>query len=250
MLKELHAAMSEGVTINMTVVKKGEELVIMVLPKTKTDDAYENLPPFTASGNPEEVEKQLIEGIMSPIKNFSTTVAGIDEFNTAKKEADKDTAPAKDAKKKEDKAAKKDDKKKADSKAKTPAKEEKKPTAKTDKAEKPAVAAKTEKPVEEAKDPAIVKIEEMLAEGKTAVAMKRGITAKSVRAKILSLMAETPSVKETPLESQVQEFVHSVGVLTGEVDMFAEAASKVEEKPAVAEPAPADAETETSKTEE
>jgi PRTRC genetic system protein E len=238
MLKELHGAMSEGVTINMTIVKKGEELVIMVLPKTKADDAYENLPPFTASGIPEEAEKMLIEGIMNPIKDFSTTVSGIEEFNEGKKEADKETAPAKEAKKKEDKAAKKDDKKAAD---KSKGKSKTEASAKTAE-EKPAA-----EPVIE-KNPAIVKIEEMLAEGKTAVAMKRGITAKSVRAKILNLVAETPDVIGTPLEEQVKEFVASVGVLTGEVDMFATAAPKAEEKPVVAEPAPAD--TETPKTEE
>lgn len=217
--------MSEGITINMTIVKKGDEVIIAVLPKTKADGAYENLPPFTASGTPEEAEKQLIEAIMKPIQDFSTSVTGVEEFNKAKKEADTKTAAAKEAKKKDEKKeTPKKEEKKSGNKSKTKA-GDKKSTADASTEEKPA----EDKVQEPAKDPNVTKIEELLAEGKVAVNMKRGITAKSIRAKIANVLTEAPEIKETPLNDLVNEFVASVGVLTGEVDMFAETAPKAEE---------------------
>lgn len=225
MLKQLHEVMSDDVTINITVKKNGDKLTVMVLPKTDVDDAYKKLPPFTATGSPEEVEKDLMDTISAPVADLGTTVAGLKQFNKDKAAADEKNAAAKaqkDKEKKEKETAEKKDKKTASksapkksagkSKDKDDAEEEEEEEQEEQTDAEDTPAAEETAP----KDPNIVQLEKLVAEGKIAISASRAISAKSIRAKINSLVETIGSV-EGELKDEIDTFSESVAKLTGEI---------------------------------
>jgi PRTRC genetic system protein E len=118
MLSKLHEAMSDQMTLNLTIKKKGEEIIVMVVPKAEVNDsATDNIPPVVSSGNPAEVEEQLIAAIVSPLTAISKTVSGIKEFEDKQKKIDEENKikkAEKDKAKKEKEKQKKEEAKMTD----------------------------------------------------------------------------------------------------------------------------------------
>jgi PRTRC genetic system protein E len=170
MLKQLVDAMSENITLNLTIMKKGDEVTVMMITKTNIEDpAYENLPPITSSGNPEEVESDLIKAVIEPIKAVATSVAGVKEFIAAKEKADAENKPAK-------------DKTTSEKKVKDKSAGDKKP-------------ATEKKELAKAEPASFAEIRKLLTDGEKAVSEKRDISAKAVRARIQNLW-DTELAKE------------------------------------------------------
>jgi vacuolar-type H+-ATPase subunit I/STV1 len=115
MLKQLHEVMTDEMTVNITVKKKGDQVLIMVGAKANVNDkAFDNIPPFTASGLPLQVETELIETVKQPFQQLGNTISGVAEFEAKQKQIDAENAAVKaekEQKKKENEKADKEIKK-------------------------------------------------------------------------------------------------------------------------------------------
>ena len=111
MLKELFEVMSDSLTVNLKIVKKGEEVTVMVAPKANVqDESVKGIPPFVCSGTPEVVEKELIEAFKEPFARLSSTVSGIAEFEAKEAEIKKKNVAVKAEKEQKKSAIESEDK--------------------------------------------------------------------------------------------------------------------------------------------
>lgn len=172
MLKQLHEAMSENITLNLTIQKKGDELIVMVVPKAEVNDkATDNIPPIVASGNPDEVEQGIINAIVTPLKGITETVKGITEFEEKEKQI---------AEENKVKKAEKDIKKKEKEK---------------------------QKKAESDKTPEELEIIKLLKEGNQAIEEKKDISAKSIKAKLSILIGEADNKEYKTFCSKLESLI-------------------------------------------
>ena len=73
MFKELASMLGENDTLNIIITRKGEKLIMSILPKVYKvkDDIQKKISPFTISGTPEELEEGFINAISSPIQKVT-----------------------------------------------------------------------------------------------------------------------------------------------------------------------------------
>jgi hypothetical protein len=238
MIKELFDSINENVTLNITIKKRDGLCIVMLVPKTAVDDpAYKKMPPIIAKGSPEDAEKDLLEAIANPLKEYATGVQGAAAFIEKTKKAEEE----KDKKEKADKAAAAKAEKKSSGKGKKPEKADKaadeEPEEKTcrecgcTEEDCKQCIEKTGKPctwVEDdlcsacaiKEDPNVQQIEKFLIDGNQAIKDKRAISAKSTRAKIKNIMEQNPSLYNEEIGQKVKDFVDAVNNLTGENELF------------------------------
>ena len=104
--KKINDLLGEGCTLSINVAKKGDTLIVGVLPGNPLvkDAAAKNLSPLNVSGTPEELDEGFLAAIEAPISR--TTGLLVDMASFEKGEADAKAKSAMIAKQKEEKQKK------------------------------------------------------------------------------------------------------------------------------------------------
>lgn len=106
MFKELASMLGENDTLNIIITRKGEKLIMSILPKVYKvkDDIQKKISPFTISGTPEELEEGFINAISSPIQKVTGLLTNTREFEKSAEKAtvSGNSKSAPDSKKKEE----------------------------------------------------------------------------------------------------------------------------------------------------
>lgn len=77
-----HQILRDGDTVNMTIMKKGDELTISLMPGISCieDSAKEYMKPLIITATPVELDKDFFEIITEPIESGARTIANIKEY--------------------------------------------------------------------------------------------------------------------------------------------------------------------------
>jgi PRTRC genetic system protein E len=105
--EKMNSLLTEGVDLNLTIKKSGEELIVGVLPKVTDlkDEAAQKMVPLVVKGTPGELDAEFVETISAPIAKATGILAGMDEFEKAADAASKNSKASKAEKDKEKKEA-------------------------------------------------------------------------------------------------------------------------------------------------
>lgn len=109
LFKKLNEVLAEGMTLTITVAKKGEHMTATVLPGNSLvkDSAKNNIIPFTVSGTAEELDGGFIDAISAPIASTSGLLSNMADYEKAEAEAKQKSQML--AKQKEEAAKRKSD---------------------------------------------------------------------------------------------------------------------------------------------
>lgn len=104
MFKEFASMLGDGDTLNITIKKKEEKLIISIVPKVYKvkDDVHNKISPLVVSGTPEELEEGFIAAISSPIQKVTGLLANAKEFEKSAEKAATNGKTSPDPKKKEE----------------------------------------------------------------------------------------------------------------------------------------------------
>lgn len=106
--KKIDEMLGEGSTLTITIAKKGEELVVGILPGNSLvkDSAKNRIVPLNLTGTPEELDNGFIEAIAAPITKSSGLLTNMASFEKAQEEAEKKSKMEAEKKSAEDKRKK------------------------------------------------------------------------------------------------------------------------------------------------
>lgn len=106
--KKISEMLGEGSTLTITIAKKGEELVVGILPGNSLvkDSAKNRIVPLNLTGTPDELDNGFIEAITAPISKTSGLLTNMASFEKAKDEAEKKSKMEAEKKSAEDKRKK------------------------------------------------------------------------------------------------------------------------------------------------
>lgn len=87
--KKMSAMLGEGSTLTITIAKKGDNLVVSVLPGNSLvkDNAKGRIVPLNLSGTPEDLDNGFLEAIEAPIAKASGLLTNMASFEKAQEEA-------------------------------------------------------------------------------------------------------------------------------------------------------------------
>ena len=106
--KKISEMLGEGSTLTITIAKKGEELVVGILPGNSLvkDTAKNCIVPLNLTGTPEELDNGFIDAIAAPISRTSGLLTNMASFEKSKEEAEKKSKMEAEKKSAEDKRKK------------------------------------------------------------------------------------------------------------------------------------------------
>ena len=89
--KKISEMLGEGSTLTITIAKKGEELVVGILPGNSLvkDSAKNRIVPLNLTGTPDELDNGFIEAITTPISKTAGLLTNMASFEKAQDEAEK-----------------------------------------------------------------------------------------------------------------------------------------------------------------
>lgn len=101
--KEVNNVLKDGMSLNMTIAKRGAELIVSVLPKSDNvkDKAVQNIPPMIVKGVYDELDQEFAKCLL-PIEATVGMLCDVESYERsveAAKEATEMAKKAKDAKK-------------------------------------------------------------------------------------------------------------------------------------------------------
>lgn len=108
LFKKISEMLGDGSTLSITIAKKGENLVVGVLPGNDLvkDAAKSRIVPLNLSGTPVELDEGFIEAVFTPITKASGLLSDIASFEAAQEEAKAKSKMEADKKSAEDKRKK------------------------------------------------------------------------------------------------------------------------------------------------
>lgn len=108
LFKKISEMLSEGSTMSITIAKKGENLVVGVMPGNDLvkDAAKKHIVPLNLSGTPEELDEGFVEAIAQPIAKANGLLSDIASFEKAQEEVKAKSKMEADKKAEEDKRKK------------------------------------------------------------------------------------------------------------------------------------------------
>lgn len=108
LFKKISEMLGDGSTLSITVAKKGENLVVGVLPGNNIvkDAAKSRIVPLNLSGTPDELDEGFVEAISAPIAKASGLLSDMASFEAAQEEAKAKSKMEADKKAAEDKRKK------------------------------------------------------------------------------------------------------------------------------------------------
>jgi PRTRC genetic system protein E len=89
LFKKMSEMLGEGSTLTITVAKKGDKLVVGVLPGNSLvkDSAKGRIVPLNLSGTPDELDNGFVEAIAAPVGKASGLLSDMASFEKAQEEA-------------------------------------------------------------------------------------------------------------------------------------------------------------------
>jgi PRTRC genetic system protein E len=104
---ELSNMLPDGVDLSLTIRKKGAEVTVSLMPKSKKvdDPAQFKIQPLIITGTPEELDNEFVAAIKSPLSQSTGLLANMAEHEKSVKEAAANSKAEKDKKDKEKKEA-------------------------------------------------------------------------------------------------------------------------------------------------
>ena len=89
MFNNFASMLGDGDTLNITITKKGDRIIVSLVPKlaqTK-EDVQKNIVPLVLSGTPSELEEGFIDAITSPIQKATGIISNAIEFQKSAEKA-------------------------------------------------------------------------------------------------------------------------------------------------------------------
>lgn len=108
MFNNLASMLGDGDTLNMTITRKGERMIVSLVPKLANtkNELQSKISPLVLSGTPDELEDGFINAITAPIQKATGIISNANEFEKSAEKAvagSKNTGKsASDSKKKEE----------------------------------------------------------------------------------------------------------------------------------------------------
>lgn len=108
MFNNFASMLGEGDTLNITITKKGDKIIVSLVPKlAKTkEEVQKKIAPLVLSGTPDELNDGFINAITSPIQKATGIISNAKEFEKAAEKAVSNSKPiskpSSDSKKKEE----------------------------------------------------------------------------------------------------------------------------------------------------
>lgn len=105
MFQDFHEMLNEGQMVTVNLLKKGEKLIVCVLPRSENvkDEAKNHIVPLNLEGTPAELESGFITAIANPVKKVSAILKNMAEFE---EKADQVASESKALKEKSEKVGK------------------------------------------------------------------------------------------------------------------------------------------------
>lgn len=108
MFKKIASMLGDNDTLNITIARKGDKMIVSILPKVHKvkDDIQKKITPLVLSGTPDELEEGFIDAISSPIQKVTGLLANAREFEKSVEKATVSGKPSPDPRKKEEEGRK------------------------------------------------------------------------------------------------------------------------------------------------
>src|SRR5690554_5028306 len=86
------AAVIGKAELQLNIKTKGEQLTVMLTPKTSADDpALANLQPLFVTGTPAQLDEDFINAISKPLQKAVGLIANIEDFEVSTKKAEEES---------------------------------------------------------------------------------------------------------------------------------------------------------------
>lgn len=89
MFNNLASMLRDGDTLNITMTKKGDRLIVSLVPKLANtkEELQKNIVPLVLSGTPDELEEGFINAVTSPIQKATGIISNAIEFQKSAEKA-------------------------------------------------------------------------------------------------------------------------------------------------------------------